>query len=672
MILNNYLKWLLLAFLSVFLIACKPTAQFNYQPSTPKVGQVIQFDASSSSVYKASEGNAIASYVWDFGNGEKATGKVVNYTYKQAGEYKVSLTVTDLADQVHSTTQKIKVIAAEDTVKKTVEALVLSSNGVPLKDAKVTLHGQHVQTNAEGYVRFDVILPKNTQRVVAQFEKKGFINQAIVYDVENLNAISAQLLVVKQTLQVNDIAQAQIIQAADLNAQIRLPAEAFVNADGSVARGLVYVEFTPWDIDSEDLNAMPANGVARNAQGQTVDLISLGMISARFTDVNGQALQLAPGKQAVIRMDLPAFSINEQEIYAGMQIPMWHFNESEGLWVEEGVGQVIHSQESWSGFAVEATVSHFSTWNWDLEFNNPNRIFVQCQDAGVPVACHVTAEILLSDFSQVTKSQYIPVNGLEIINLPENGEIFWSAKNTNGTKLAQASSATTGQVILQLQTPKTKNFVRCEKDQQPVACTATVNGYNFDLPVEGGYVSTLLDEQQLNWTAVTEKYESETSVYRLTGEAQSNTSDAVVIQLDQHQKLFDKTAYTLRCENDDAVGSCLVAVWGDYYNPANGQWDGFRKELSLNVNQMTLVYLPIPAQETLQSFWINGRSTISKNGLEKHVDLYHYQDQPGYTLIFDFKDAEWCDPSKGWEDVEWIDDQLVSTGYPPCWSSLPQ
>ncbi len=50
---ENYIKWLLFAFLSLFLVACKPTAKFNYSPTAPTAGEVVKFDASTSSVYKA-------------------------------------------------------------------------------------------------------------------------------------------------------------------------------------------------------------------------------------------------------------------------------------------------------------------------------------------------------------------------------------------------------------------------------------------------------------------------------------------------------------------------------------------------------------------------------------------------------------------------------------------
>ena len=98
---------------------------------------------------------------------------------------------------------------------------------------------------------------------------------------------------VKQTVSIAKIEEAQVIQSVYQNAQIKIPENAFVLLNGQPATGVVTVAFTPWDITAADLNAMPANGVARDAQGNIVNLISAGMITATFTNAAGQKLQLA-------------------------------------------------------------------------------------------------------------------------------------------------------------------------------------------------------------------------------------------------------------------------------------------------------------------------------------------------------------------------------------------
>jgi hypothetical protein len=59
------------------------------------VNEVITFDGSGSN---DSDGYIVA-YDWDLGNGVTKSGKIVTYAYTKAGNYEVSLTVTDNDDE---------------------------------------------------------------------------------------------------------------------------------------------------------------------------------------------------------------------------------------------------------------------------------------------------------------------------------------------------------------------------------------------------------------------------------------------------------------------------------------------------------------------------------------------------------------------------------------------
>ena len=228
-------------------MACKPTAKFNYSPTAPTAGEVVKFDASTSSVYKAKEGNAISVYAWNFGDGSQGNGVTAEHTYKAAGQYTVTLSVTDLAGQTNTTTQKITVKTAT-VINKDVSVTIQSVDGASIPGATVTIQGQTAQTDINGLANLKLTLPQGTQQVVAKFEKAGFVTQSVVYDGATLKSISARLLAIKQSVPVHDIAQAQAIESQHLGANITIPAQAFVKADGSAATGAVTVEFTPWDI----------------------------------------------------------------------------------------------------------------------------------------------------------------------------------------------------------------------------------------------------------------------------------------------------------------------------------------------------------------------------------------------------------------------------------------
>ncbi len=82
--------------LSVSLVSSAPANQppvsvFVYSPSSPAIGEWIQFNGSAST----DPNGTIASYAWNFGDGTTDTGSAVWHRFLAGGYYTVSLTVTD-------------------------------------------------------------------------------------------------------------------------------------------------------------------------------------------------------------------------------------------------------------------------------------------------------------------------------------------------------------------------------------------------------------------------------------------------------------------------------------------------------------------------------------------------------------------------------------------------
>lgn len=69
----------------------RPISVFDYEPAAPDAGQVISFDATAST---DPEGQPLT-YSWDYGDGSTGSGALVTHSYATAGDYRVSLSVSD-------------------------------------------------------------------------------------------------------------------------------------------------------------------------------------------------------------------------------------------------------------------------------------------------------------------------------------------------------------------------------------------------------------------------------------------------------------------------------------------------------------------------------------------------------------------------------------------------
>ena len=598
---GSFWRLLLISCLPLLMVACKPQPEFNVTPTPVIAGAVVTFDASDTTIYNTHKGNVAVSYDWSFGDGSIASGKVISHTFAAAGTYSVKLTVKDKAGQTGSVTNKVVVQAATATAP--VQVLVLIAGGVPLPDAEVKVGSATGRSDSRGVASLDAA-PVGADRVVT-VSKTGYVTQSVRATLA-AGAQPQQVLVLlmpeKDTLSIASIAEAQTIHSNYLGASVTLPANALVNAaTGAPANGPATLKLTPWDISGIDLQAMPGNGRALDSTGNLVDLISAGMMTVDFFDAAGNRLQVAPGQSAVIQMDLPAgiTSIGDNTIAVGSTIPLWHFDETQGLWIGEGSGTVVATA---NGLAVSATVNHFSTWNWDFvappirggtgtgassgsgTSTTTPTLTVSCVNADeVLVACNVLATIhYAAGFDRVWYTS-LPAAVSPVANMPLNTTIHWEATTAEGLK-GTADSVNTGNVVIRIQPPTTSNFVRCiAPGDVATACsvqmrttltsgdTATLSRY---IPEAGANIETVLDTTgPLTWSALTGYTDNGDGTWtRYNGVATSGVTGTVSIQLTANVVTTGKTI-RLSCQPNGtdlsgatvALASCSIRVdiYGD-------------------------------------------------------------------------------------------------------------
>jgi len=86
--------------------AAPPTVVFTFSPTEPEPGKTVFFNASES---KAAEGRVLVDYFWDFGDGSTASGAAVSHIFAAAGNFVVTLKVTDEAGTFSVASQAVTV-----------------------------------------------------------------------------------------------------------------------------------------------------------------------------------------------------------------------------------------------------------------------------------------------------------------------------------------------------------------------------------------------------------------------------------------------------------------------------------------------------------------------------------------------------------------------------------
>ncbi|MFT6398613.1 MAG: hypothetical protein ACJAYU_003373 [Bradymonadia bacterium] len=157
-------------------------------------------------------------------------------------------------------------------------------------------------------------------------------------------------------------------------ASIAITASGLARADGSTFSGTARVDIIPMPIpqgaDGPDLsawNAFPGDMRAVRVDDSPAELQSYGAAEIRVLDADsGDELQIAEGQTARLRLQVYA----QPETLA--PVTAWWFDESRGLWVEEGTG-AFYVEDGITYYDIE--VEHLTWWNCDEPLRNKTCIW---------------------------------------------------------------------------------------------------------------------------------------------------------------------------------------------------------------------------------------------------------------------------------------------------------
>ncbi|MFT3912353.1 MAG: carboxypeptidase-like regulatory domain-containing protein [Ferruginibacter sp.] len=252
---------------------------------------------------------------------------------------------------------------------------------------------------------------------------------------------------------------------------ITIPANAVVIAGSNNAyTGTIHVA-SHWidPSNQKDLQAtMPGNLMAIGEDSYAKRLTTFGMLGVELTGDAGELLQIATNSKATLNFPIPA----SFAAAAPSSIPLWYFDESNGLWKQDGVA--VKNGNNYTG-----DVAHFSWWNVDIPYMTVN-LSVQFVDAASQPLVNIPVSLAIQGQPNSAVVAYTNSNGVVEGWIPANANLVISIE-TNCNAVPYTQNITTASTNIDLGT------IHADLAQYAIEATGSVNDCN-NAPVTNGYV----------------------------------------------------------------------------------------------------------------------------------------------------------------------------------------
>lgn len=246
-------------------------------------------------------------------------------------------------------------------VNASVTGFVTDENNLPVSGASATFGTSTTSTDQYGYFRFNNQSVVKTAAVIT-VKFNGYFNgiKTIIAEPNRASFVRIKLIPKGNSGNFNGASGGTITLNNGLS--IRFPANSIINplsSNSAPYTGQVNVSASWINPTATDLALiMPGDLRGIDANGAMKVLQTFGMAAVELFSPSGDKLQIAPDSKATISFPLPAAMSST----APSTIPLWHFDEEDGLWKEEGFATK-------NGNTYVGEVSHFSFWNCDVPSN---------------------------------------------------------------------------------------------------------------------------------------------------------------------------------------------------------------------------------------------------------------------------------------------------------------
>jgi len=229
---------------------------------------------------------------------------------------------------------------------------VIDYNEEPLKDVSISLGQQTSQTDENGYFEISGLANQNGAFIKA--DKSGYWEAyGNVLPSKEGTAFVKFKLKERTVSGIINTSQDQVV-TLDNDSEISFKANSIVDKNGQSYSGNVSVFADYIDPTAEDFSLqMPGDLNALTLESEERILLSFGMMNVELESDSGEELNVnAP---TGLKFDIPE-SLGST---APQEIPLWYYDDSTGLWMEEGSAILV------DGY-YQGEVSHFTLWNCDV------------------------------------------------------------------------------------------------------------------------------------------------------------------------------------------------------------------------------------------------------------------------------------------------------------------
>ncbi len=235
-----------------------------------------------------------------------------------------------------------------------ISGIVSLAGGSPISGATVSTGAQNTTTNEDGYFVLTAVPEGNT---LVAFNSNGYTSTFRMAEVRSISATHfPDVVLVSVESGVVDGTTGGQVATGDGDGAVTFVANSFVNAAGEGYTGDVTVQINAMVTEDEHFyGTFPGEFSGIREDGTVVPMVSFGFMSVQMLNADKSPLNLADGVTAELNLRISA----DKVAAAPATIPMWYFDENDGLWHEEGEAVL-------AGNTYTADVAHFTTWNWDV------------------------------------------------------------------------------------------------------------------------------------------------------------------------------------------------------------------------------------------------------------------------------------------------------------------